>query len=57
MYGEKWKRGNTLQVLVRHQSHHRAEMFPLMRMCGLKPVGVYGPTKEEWKEFGMEAMN
>ncbi len=57
MYGQKWKRGTTLQILARHQSHHRGEMFPLMRMCGLKPVGVYGPTKEEWIAFGMEAMN
>lgn len=56
MYGQQWKRGTTLQILVRHQSHHRAEMIPLMRLSGLKPIGVYGPAKEEWKAMGMEPM-
>ncbi|MCX6290448.1 MAG: DinB family protein [Bacteroidetes bacterium] len=56
MYGQKWKRGTTLQILIRHEAHHRAEMFPLMRLAGLKPVGVYGPTKEEWVAFGREPM-
>lgn len=57
MYGQQWKRGTTLQILIRHQSHHRAEMFPLLRMSGLKPVGVYGPTKEEWVAWGKAPMN
>ena len=56
MYGQKWKRGSTLQILLRHQTHHRAEMIPLMRIAGLVPVGVYGPTKEEWVAWGKEPL-
>ncbi len=56
MYGEMWKRGITLTVLIRHQAHHRAEMIILMRMLGLPVVGIYGPVKEEWAQWGMEAM-
>ena len=54
MYGEKWKRGFTLAVLVRHQAHHRGQMTVLMRQAGLKVPGVYGPAREEWTEFGMQ---
>lgn len=56
MYGETWKRGFTLSVLVRHQIHHRAQMTVLMRMAGLKVPGIYGPAREEWAEFGMPVM-
>ena len=54
MYGEKWKRGFTLAVLVRHQAHHRGQMTVLMRQAALKVPGVYGPAREEWAEFGMQ---
>ncbi|MBK8845767.1 MAG: DinB family protein [Bacteroidetes bacterium] len=57
MYGQRWKRGNTLQILLRHQTHHRGEMIPLMRMAGLKVIGIYGPSKEEWIAWGREPMN
>lgn len=53
MYGEKWKRGFTLQALVNHEIHHRGEMIALMRICGLAVPGVYGPTRDEWANFGM----
>jgi uncharacterized damage-inducible protein DinB len=52
MYGEKWKRGFTLQALVAHQTHHRGQMTVLMRQAGLKVPGVYGPAREEWSAFG-----
>jgi len=55
MYGEKWKRGATLLVLILHQAHHRAQMTVLMRQAGLKVPGVYGPAREEWAGMGMEA--
>lgn len=55
MYGEKWKRGFSLASLLRHQIHHRAQMTVLMRQAGLKVPGVYGPSKEEWAQFGMPA--
>jgi uncharacterized damage-inducible protein DinB len=52
MYGEVWKRGQTLGALVTHQAHHRGQMTVLMRQAGLKVPGVYGPSKEEWAEYG-----
>jgi uncharacterized damage-inducible protein DinB len=55
MYGEMWKRGQTLGALVGHQAHHRGQMTVLMRQAGLKVPGVYGPSREEWADFGMPA--
>lgn len=54
MYGEKWKRGNTLSALLNHQIHHRGQMTIMMRLAGLKVPGVYGPSREEWAQFGMK---
>jgi uncharacterized damage-inducible protein DinB len=55
MYGEKWKRGYTLGALITHQIHHRGQMSVLMRQAGLKVPGIYGPAKEEWAQWNMEA--
>jgi uncharacterized damage-inducible protein DinB len=55
MYGEKWTRAATLGSLVKHQIHHRAQMTVLMRQAGLKVPGIYGPSREEWSQFGMPA--
>ncbi|BDQ03644.1 DinB family protein [Ignavibacterium sp.] len=55
MYGEKWKRGTTLSVIINHQIHHRAQLTVVMRLLGLKVPGIYGPAKEEWTNFGMAA--
>jgi uncharacterized damage-inducible protein DinB len=55
MYGEPWKRGFALASMVKHQTHHRAQMTVLMRQAGLLVPGVYGPSKEEWAQFGMSA--
>lgn len=54
MYGENWKVGDTLQVLINHQIHHRGQLTVLMRQAGLKVPGIYGPSKEDWSAFGME---
>ena len=54
MYGEKWKRGISLHVLIEHEIHHRGQMTVLMRQAGLKVPGVFGPAKEEWGQYGME---
>ena len=54
MYGENWKRGATLTALINHQIHHRGELIVLMRLAGLAVPGIYGPTREEWAQFGME---
>ncbi len=55
MYGEKWRRGDALSALIRHEIHHRAQMTVLMRQAGLKVPGIYGPAKEEWADIGMSA--
>ncbi len=55
MYGERWKRGQTLLALVSHQAHHRNQISVLVRQAGLKPTSIYGPTREQWAEYGMEA--
>jgi uncharacterized damage-inducible protein DinB len=54
MFGEMWKKGKTLGVLVTHQIHHRGQLTVVMRLSGLKVPGVYGPAKEEWVSYGME---
>ncbi len=53
MYGERWKKGMVLMSLVLHQAHHRGQMTVLMRQAGLKVPGVYGPSHEEWAQYGM----
>lgn len=57
MYGEQWKRGFVLAILIGHQAHHRGQMTVLMRMAGLKVAGMYGPSREEWAAYGMTAPN
>lgn len=57
MYGEKWKRGTTLAVIINHQIHHRAQLTVVMRLLGLKVPGIYGPAKEEWEQMGMAAQD
>jgi uncharacterized damage-inducible protein DinB len=52
MYGEMWRRGQTLGALVMHQTHHRGQMTVLMRQAGLKVPGMYGPSREEWADYG-----
>jgi len=54
MYGDKWKRGLTLTVLITHQTHHRGQMTVLMRQAGLRVPGVYGPAHEDWAGMGMQ---
>ena len=55
LYGQNWKKGKALSVLVNHQTHHRGQLTVVMRLAGLKVPGVYGPAKEEWANMGMEA--
>lgn len=56
MYGETWRKGVVLSVLILHQVHHRGQMTVLMRQAGLKVPGVYGPAREEWQNYGMPPM-
>ena len=53
MYGEVWPRSRTLGVILLHQTHHRGQMTVLMRQAGLPVPGVYGPSREEWADYGV----
>lgn len=55
MYGEQWPRGMTLAALIGHEAHHRGQMTVLLRQAAAKVPGVYGPAKEEWAQYGLEA--
>lgn len=55
MYGEQWSIGTVLGILTAHQTHHRGQMTILMRQAGLRVIGVYGPAREEWADFGAPA--
>jgi uncharacterized damage-inducible protein DinB len=55
MYGETWPRGMTLNVLIKHQTHHRGQLTVGMRHAGLAIPGMYGPAKEEWTAMGVPA--
>ena len=55
MYGETWPRGMTLDVLIKHQTHHRGQLTVGMRQAGLVIPGMYGPAKEEWSAMGIAA--
>lgn len=57
MYGETWEKGVVLSILIKHQAHHRGQLTVLMRQAGLIVPGVYGPSKEEWAQFNMPAMD
>jgi uncharacterized damage-inducible protein DinB len=54
MYGEIWRRGQSLFVLLVHQTHHRGQMTVLMRQAGLTVPSIYGPVKEGWASYGVE---
>jgi uncharacterized damage-inducible protein DinB len=55
LYGETWRRGLTLMALICHQVHHRGQMTVLMRQAGLTMPSLYGPVKEGWASYGVEA--
>jgi uncharacterized damage-inducible protein DinB len=54
LYGQIWKRGLTLQILIDHEIHHRGQLTVLMRQAGLKVPGIFGPAREEWADMGMK---
>ncbi|CEG28546.1 DinB family protein [Bacillus sp. B-jedd] len=54
MYGQQWPNHVTLSILVDHQIHHRGQMTVLMRQAGLRVPGMYGPSREDWLDSGME---
>jgi len=54
LYGETWPRGLTLRILMDHEIHHRGQLTILLRQAGRPVPGIYGPSKEEWVDLGME---
>ncbi|MFB9326906.1 DinB family protein [Paenibacillus aurantiacus] len=54
MYGDQWRNGMTLHILIMHEVHHRGQMTVLMRQAGLRVPDLYGPTREDWIEWGQE---
>jgi uncharacterized damage-inducible protein DinB len=54
-YGQTFKRGQMMDMLIRHEAHHRGQMTVLMRIAGLPVPGPYGPAREEWAAMGLEA--
>ncbi|MHC0037123.1 DinB family protein [Pseudoneobacillus sp. C159] len=54
-FGREMRIGMLLQFLIQHQIHHRGQMTVLMRQAGLSVPGLYGPSKEEWEQMGMQA--
>lgn len=44
-----------LRMLIQHQTHHRGQMFVLMRQAGLVVPGVYGPSREERQQRDQHA--
>jgi len=54
MYGEQWKRGLSLTIMLVHEIHHGGQMTVLMRQAGLQVPGIYGPSYEEWSQYGVQ---
>jgi uncharacterized damage-inducible protein DinB len=54
LYGEKWKKGATLLILIKHEIHHRGQITVLMRQAGLIVPDIYGPAKEGWSNYNAE---
>lgn len=57
MYGRPWTHGMSLDILVKHEIHHRGQMTILMRQAGLEVPGIYGPAREEWAAMGKPAQD
>lgn len=53
-FGQEMTNGQVLLYLIQHQIHHRGQMTVLMRQAGLPVPGIYGPSKEEWAQLGLE---
>jgi uncharacterized damage-inducible protein DinB len=55
VFGSEMPKGATLPLLIKHIIHHRGQLTVLMRQAGLKVPGVYGPSREDWSQMGMDA--
>jgi uncharacterized damage-inducible protein DinB len=55
VFGMDLPRGVMLLMLNKHIIHHRGQISVLMRQAGLRVPGIYGPTREDWSQMGMDA--
>jgi uncharacterized damage-inducible protein DinB len=55
VFGMDMPKAVTLSMLIKHIIHHRGQITVLMRQAGLNVPGVYGPSREEWSQMGMDA--
>jgi uncharacterized damage-inducible protein DinB len=55
VYGMDMQKAVTLSMLIKHVIHHRGQMTVLMRQAGVSVPGIYGPSRDEWSQMGMEA--
>jgi uncharacterized damage-inducible protein DinB len=55
VYGMDMQKAATLFMLIKHMIHHRGQMTVLMRQAGVNVPGIYGPSRDEWSQMGMEA--
>ena len=53
-FGREETNASILIGLIKHIVHHRGQATILIRQAGLKPFGVYGPSKEDWINLGVE---
>ncbi|WP_315907052.1 DinB family protein [Priestia koreensis] len=53
-FGREETNAQILMGLIKHIIHHRGQVTILMRQAGIKPFGVYGPSKEDWIPLGVE---
>ncbi len=56
LFGGEYANGASLRFTIMHQAHHRGQLTILMRLAGLQPPDVYGPTYESWIGQGMEPL-
>lgn len=52
-FGREKTNAQILMGLIKHIVHHRGQLTILIRQAGLKPFGVYGPSKEDWVNLGV----
>ncbi|WP_419887280.1 DinB family protein [Neobacillus niacini] len=55
VFGRELQKSSMLNMLIKHIVHHRGQMTVLMRQAGVQVPGIYGPSREEWSQMGMEA--
>lgn len=55
IYGEQWTKGTILNVLIKHEIHHRGQLSVIMRLLDIKVPSIYGPSKEDWANYNLPA--